>query len=142
MTVSHTGLPRARSSGEVVRRRIASALITGAGVIHLVLAPEYLAETPWIGVLFVLAVPLTGGVAWRLWRTEDAPEDALGWLIGTALAVGMTAGFVLSRTVGLLGYTSDDWAEGIPALVLQVGFLVFAAARLRSVRSPMPHRPQ
>lgn len=138
MTVSNTRPSRTRFSGDVVRRRSAGVLIAASGLVHLVLVPEYLAEAPLIGVLFALAVPLTGAVTWRLWRTEDAA----GWLAGTALAVGMTAGFVLSRTVGLFGYTSNDWVEGIPSLALQIGFVALAAEGLRSLRSPSPNGPR
>lgn len=131
MTVPSPPPTLARISSETIRRRAASALIAATGLLHLVLVPEYLVEAPVIGVLFALAVPLSGAVAWTLWRTDDVK----GWAAGIALAFGMTAGFVLSRTVGLVGYTSNDWAEGIPSLAVQIAFLVLAAAGLWSLRT-------
>lgn len=136
MTFPETRPARARMSTEAVRRRTATALILATGVIHLVLVPEYLTEAPAIGVLFAIAVPLSGAVAWRLWRTDDVE----GWLAGTVLALGMTTGFVLSRTTGLLGYVANDWLEGFPSLAVQVAFMVLAATRLWSLRTPA-HRP-
>lgn len=43
-------------------------------------------------------------------------------------------GFLLSRTVGLLGYTSADWAEGIPSVAVELLFLVLAGVALGSRR--------
>ena len=105
---------------------VATGLIAAAGVLHLILVPEYLAEAPIIGILFLVSGPLTLGVAWRLWRHEDLAA----WVVGTVVAGGMILGFVLSRTVGLLGYLSDNWAEGVPSLVVEVAFLVAAAVTI------------
>lgn len=110
-------------------RRGAAALIAVAGLLHLILVPEYLAELAWLGVLFALSVPIAGWSAYRLWRHGDQQ----GWLIGAALAGGMIVGFVVSRTVGLFGYLSSNWIEGVPSLVVEALFLVLAVGAV-SVR--------
>jgi hypothetical protein len=111
-------------------------MIAAAGLLHLVLVPEYLAEAPFLGVLFLIAAPLTGWAAWRLWRGEDLAA----WLLGSAVSAGMIAGFVASRTVGLFGYSSADWAEGIPALLVEAIFLALAARHLPVLLSRQSRR--
>jgi hypothetical protein len=56
---------------------------------------------PYIEVLFVDAIVLLAGVLVGL-LTRLA--RLMGWLLGTAVCVGMFAGFVLGRTTGLPGY--------------------------------------
>lgn len=130
MTSSSSVRPTAPSPS-VTARRVAAAAIAAAGLLHLVLVPEYLAEAPLIGVLFLVSAPLTGWTAWRLWRREDLPA----WLLGVAVAAGMIGGFGLSRTVGLFGYSSGEWAEGIPALLVEGVFLAIAARRVPTLLS-------
>lgn len=109
-----------------VTRRLAAVAVAVAGLLHVVLAPEYLSEAPMIGALFLLSAPLTAWATRRLWRADDRA----GWLVGVAITAGMVVGFLASRTVGLLGYTSNDWAEGIPALAVEAAFIGLAASRL------------
>ncbi len=112
-------------------RRLAAAAIGLAGLAHLILVPEYFAEVWPLGVSFLISAVVTGWVAVRLWRTDSARA----WLIGMVISAGMILGFLLSRTVGLLGYRSTDWIEGIPSVVTELAFLVLAAgwyARMRS----------
>lgn len=128
-----TRLQPAPSTGTQVgsiSRRVAAVMIAAAGVLHLILVPEYLAEEPFLGILFLLAAPVTGWAAWRLWRGENLPA----WLLGAAVAAGMIGGFLASRTIGLFGYTSTDWAEGIPSLLVEAVFLVLAVRHLLSQR--------
>lgn len=114
-------------------RWAAALLLVTAGVIHLLLVPEYLAEAPVIGVLFVLAVPATVLPAVGIVRGGGRTA----WLLGSLVSAGMIVGFVLSRTVGLLGYWSEDVAEGIPALAVEGVFLLLAATQVsRLARTP------
>ena len=101
-------------------RRLAAALIVVAGRIHLVLAPEYLEEETYVGVLFLVSVPLTAWVAYRLFRGADRNAA----LVGIAVAAGMAVGFVLSRTVGLPGFKEEEWElAGIVSVVVEAGFI-------------------
>ena len=134
MTDSSPLHPTSSTTGSRVgatARRVASAMIAAAGVLHLVLVPEYLAEEPFVGILFLLSVPLTGWAAWRLWRGEHLTA----WLLGAAVSAGMIGGFLASRTFGLFGYTSTVWAEGMPSLLVEAVFLVLAARHLISQRT-------
>lgn len=110
-------------------RRTAAVALALTGLLHLVLVPEYLAESPWLGVSFLAAAAGTGWASYRLWRHDDSTA----WLVGAALSAGMVLGFLISRTVGLFGYLSPDIAEGVPALVVEVAFLGLLAYRTAAV---------
>ncbi|MFF1595287.1 hypothetical protein ACFVY0_45760, partial [Streptomyces sp. NPDC058286] len=65
-------------------------------MVHLVIAPEHLAETLYIGILFIaggVALLLTAG-ALALWNSVTA------WWAGALVNGGMILGFALSRTIG------------------------------------------
>lgn len=101
-------------------RRLAAALLGAIGVLHLVLAPEYLEEKTYLGVLFVLGGLAALAVAARLWSRHDRPA----WALGALLATGMAAGFILSRSVGLPGFHESDWElSGIVSVLLEAGFV-------------------
>src|SRR5215208_4218096 len=54
-------------------RRIAAGALAATGVIHLVLAPEYLGEQAYVGVLFIVGGLACAALAARLWRRDDPP---------------------------------------------------------------------
>ena len=89
-------------------------------MLHLILVPEYIAEARLLGVSFLISAVVTGWVAIRLWRVDSARA----WLIGMVTSAGMILGFLLGRTVYLLGYRSTDWIEGIPSVVTELASLV------------------
>ncbi|MFL5927645.1 MAG: hypothetical protein ACJ77E_12000 [Gaiellaceae bacterium] len=99
-----------------LRRRIAAVLILAIGILHAVLAPEYLSEQAYIGVLFILTAVGAAVVAPWLWFRGGR----LPWLIGGLIAVCTFAGFIASRTVGLPSFKEPDWElTGIVSLVLE-----------------------
>lgn len=100
------------------------------GALHLILAPEYLSEQTYIGVLFIAGGLAAIALAAILWTRPDSRAAALG----AAVAVGMGAGFVLSRTTGLPGFHESEWeGSGLISLALE-GFVAAAAWQLlRSV---------
>ena len=110
-------------------RRAAAGAIALAGVLHLALVPEYLSEKPYIGILFLLSVPLTATAAMLLW----VGNSRAGWALGGLTAAGMRAGFVASRTIGLPGYHASEWSEGIPSMAAEAAFLLLA---LRPGKAP------
>ena len=101
-------------------RRLAAALLAATGALHLVLAPEYLQEKAYIGVLFILGGLASLVVAFRLWTHNDRQA----WALGALTAAGMAAGFILSRSIGLPGFYESDWElSGIVSVLLETGFL-------------------
>ena len=116
-------------------RRLAAGSLGIVGLIHLILAPEYFSEQAYIGVLFVLGAIALGALALRLWRGDDVPA----WLLGALTMAGMGVGFVLSRTVGLPGFHESEWElSGLICLVLEAGFVVFAARALSAGNDRRP----
>jgi hypothetical protein len=112
-------------------RRLGAIAIAAAGLIHLVLAPEYFEAQTYLGVLFLLSVPLCSWVAVRLWRGDDRAA----WLLGTAVALGMALGFLLSRTVGLPGFHEGEWELlGVVSLVVEIGFALLAGLAMAGSR--------
>jgi hypothetical protein len=101
-------------------RRLAAALLAAIGLLHLVLAPEYLEEETYIGALFIAGGLAALAIAARLWRAHDRRA----WGIGGLIAVGMAAGFVLSRTTGLPGFHESDWElSGVASVLMELGFV-------------------
>lgn len=98
-----------------LRRAVAGAL-GATGALHLILAPEYLSEQAYIGVLFIVGGLTAIGLAAILWNRSDLRALALG----AAIAVGMGVGFVFSRTTGLPGFHESEWElSGLVSLVLE-----------------------
>jgi hypothetical protein len=115
---------------------VRSAAITMTALEIAYLAPSHPAETPNIGVLFVVAgVLLVGVLVSRL----TGLVRLVGWLFGAGVCAGMFAGFVLSRRAGLPGYretwTSDHWL-GVAYLPLGVVFVACPVYALRFRRAP------
>ena len=106
-------------------RRAAAAGLAATGAIHLALAPEYLGEKLYVGVLFILGGLVCAVLAARLWRRDDPPA----WILAALTAAGMGIGFVLSRTIGLPGFKEAGWEpSGILTLLLEAGVLAAAGA--------------
>ena len=100
-------------------RRLAAALLAATGLLHLVLAPEYLDENAYIGALFIAGGLAAMATAARLWNTHDRRA----WALGALIALGMAAGFILSRSIGLPGFHETDWElSGIVSVLLELGF--------------------
>jgi len=118
-------------------RKVAAAAIAAVGAIHLVLAPEYFGEQAYVGILFLCGAAASAVIAGRLWIADHTPA----WIAGAAVSLGMGAGFVLSRTVGLPGFHESEWElSGIVSLLLEAGFLALAFAGIRRfllVRQPL-----
>jgi hypothetical protein len=111
-------------------RKIGAVAAAGIGAIHLVLAPEYLSEQLYVGLLFIAGGLASAYVAVRLWRAQDMAS----WVLGSLISIGMAAGLVLSRTTGLPGFHESEWeTSGILSLLLEGTFLVAAVAAMRQV---------
>jgi hypothetical protein len=110
-------------------RRAASISIALVGLIHLVLAGEYLHEQAYVGALFIAGGIASAYVAARLWKAPDV----VAWAVGSVVAAGMFAGFVLSRTVGLPGFHESEWeGSGVASLLLEAGYLAALGSWLRN----------
>jgi hypothetical protein len=114
--------------------RVGLAALAATGVLHLILAPEYLEEEAYIGVLFIAGGIAALGLAVSLWRRPE-PRS---WAIAALLAAGMAVGFVLSRTIGLPGFHESEWElSGLISLALE-GLVIAAALDAIRAESPAP----
>jgi hypothetical protein len=117
-------------------RRLAAALLAATGALHLLLAPEYLQEKAYIGALFVLGGLASLAVAARLWTRNDGRA----WALGALMAVGMAAGFILSRSIGLPGFHETDWElSGVVSVLLELGFVAALAWHTRASTGTLAH---
>ncbi len=115
-------------------RKLGAGALGVVGVLHLILAPEYLSEQLYIGVLFILGGLALCGMAVRLWLSDDVPS----WLLGALTMAAMGIGFILSRTTGLPGFHESEWEfSGIIALVLEAGFVGASIRALAPTASPV-----
>jgi len=111
--------------------RAAAVALALTGVIHLVLAPEYMAEAAYIGVLFIAGGLSSLALAAWLW----ARENPAAWLGAVAVSAGMAGGFILSRTIGLPGFHESEWeVSGIVTVLLELGVIGLATASLSGSR--------
>lgn len=110
-----------------LRRGVVAAL-AGTGILHLVLAPEYLAEQAYIGALFIAGGITSLVLAAVMWVREDARV----WIASALVALGMGAGFILSRTTGLPGFHEGEWElSGLVSLLLEGAVVAGAVQALR-----------
>ncbi|GGV77218.1 hypothetical protein GCM10015535_09980 [Streptomyces gelaticus] len=102
-----------------------------SAVLHLMLVPSHLTEMPYIGVLFLIGSVVLLAVAAGL-LLHQRPFGA--WLIGAVTSIGMIAGFLLSRTVGLPDYRETSWEPpyGVLCLIAEVVFVLAFLAWLRA----------
>jgi hypothetical protein len=98
-------------------RRAGAAALALTGLLHLVLVPEYFKEATTIGWLFVLGGLASVAVAAWLWLRDEPAA----WWTAAVLGGGMIVGFLLSRTVGLLGFQEGEWElSGIVSILLEL----------------------
>lgn len=113
-------------------RKLAAAALALTGLLHLILAPEYMAEQAYIGVLFIAGGLSSLAIGAWLW----AKDDSRAWVLGSLVALGMAVGFILSRTTGLPGFHEGEWElSGIISVLLELGVVTLALAAVRSPRS-------
>jgi hypothetical protein len=120
----------------VSTRKVAATAAGGIAAIHLVLAPEYLSEELYVGLLFIAGGLASAFVAVKLWYADHIPA----WTLGTLIAIGMAAGLVLSRTTGLPGFKEGEWElSGILSLLLEGTFVAAPAVTVRRVHLATRH---
>ncbi len=105
-------------------RRTAAVMLGLTGILHLILAPEYLGKTAYIGLLFLGGGIVASVSAVRLWSVDDR----LAWRAGILTASGMAVGLLLSRTTGLPAFKESEWElSAIVTMLAEAGFLGVAA---------------
>ena len=118
----------------VVLRFFAVVLIMLTGLVHLVIVPEYLTSTPWVGGAFI--ANFLGALLAGAWIFQDI---WIGWILGFLVAAGAFVAYIVSRAVGLPGFTEGvgEWFErtGVFSLVVEALFiLLFLVALARGAQ--------
>jgi drug/metabolite transporter (DMT)-like permease len=125
---------------QVTTQRLAAALAVAVAVIHVIEAPEYIEQTPYLGIGFVIgALALIVGAV-LLWRRRRAGSGP-GWLLAVLVSAGMFVGGILSRTTGLPGFHEEEWEPALlVSLLLEAGVMVTWLVAQRSTAStPRAH---
>ncbi|MEU0600217.1 hypothetical protein ABZ484_18535 [Streptomyces sp. NPDC006393] len=114
----------------------AAGCAVGNAVLHTLMIPDHLEEKFYIGVLFAVGSAIMLAVAAGLVFRK---HQAVAWLIGALVSLGMIVGFALSRTVGLpYGYREDGWEAPYGPLSLLVEGLFVLAFLVRLGTRPTP----
>lgn len=109
-------------------RSLGAMALAATGVLHLILAPEYLDEKTYVGALFIAGGIAAVGLAAAIWSRDDRRA----WILGCLVAAGMAVGFILSRTVGLPGYHEGEWEiSGLVSLLLEAAVVAAGFKALR-----------
>jgi len=110
-----------------ITRVVAIALLGGIALIHILELPDALAAEGYLGGLFIAAVVASILLAAAMTRMSDVRLlEAAG-----GLAALILLGYIISRAIGLPGFTEDIgvWNEprGLVSMVVE-GLLVCVAA--------------
>ncbi|MBW3649958.1 MAG: hypothetical protein KY458_05250 [Actinobacteria bacterium] len=128
-------------------RLAAAGFILAGGFIHLELWVDGYRRIPGIGPLFLLNVVASALVALAL-VVGKARGQVL--VVAAALTVSSAAALLISRTVGLLGFTEGWTPAAIQAMAAEAGAIVAIAAVVSAARArpayvlvqPPSRRPQ
>jgi hypothetical protein len=123
---------------DAIARAVAVGGLVAIALIHVLQLPDAFDEIGYLGALFIAAIIGSLLLAAILTRTSDG----LVWTATGGLAAVILLCYVVSRSVGLPGFTDDvgEWAgaPGLASMVIE-GLLVFlTAAVLLTRRYPMP----
>jgi hypothetical protein len=102
-----------------IARGVAILGLIGIALIHVLEAPEAFEETLYLGLLFVGAVVASLMLALALTRGSDARV----WRVVGGLPALILLSYVISRAIGLPGFTTDvgEWTEplGLASMVAE-----------------------
>ena len=114
-----------------VARLVGAGLLVTIGLIHLVLAPQYMQQATYVGVSFYL----TCAVAW-VTAAAIVVGVRYAWLAGGVTAAGAFAALLASVTVGLPAFQESlaaPWAY--LSLLLEGAFVMIYAVLALARRS-------
>jgi hypothetical protein len=122
---------------DAIARTVAIGALVAIAIIHVLQLPVAFAEIGYLGALFIAAAAASLALAAVMTRTsDDRVWGAAGGLAGLILL-----GYVISRSVGLPGFTGDtgDWSEapGLASMVVESLLVFLTAAVLVTRRMPV-----
>jgi hypothetical protein len=122
---------------DAIARAVAIGALVTIALIHTLQLPTAFAAIGYLGGLFIAAVAACLILAAVMTRTSDD----LAWAAGGDLAGLILLGYVLSRSIGLPGFTDDvgEWSEapGLASMVVESLLVFVTGAVLVTRRYPM-----
>jgi hypothetical protein len=126
------------SIDDALSRAVAIAALGGVALVHVLQLPDALAETLYLGLLFIGAVVMAVVLSVALTLTSDERV----WAAAAGLAALILLGYLVSRTSGLPAATNDvgEWAEplGLVSMVVEGLLVCLGAGVLASRRAVAP----
>jgi hypothetical protein len=123
-----------RPLDDSVARAVAGAGLAGIAVIHVLLLPDVFAAATYVGLLFIVAIVGCLVLAALLARTGDPRV----WAAAGALSALVLLGYIISRTVGLPGFTGEigEWSDslGLVSMALEGLVICVSVAVLDAIR--------
>jgi len=124
---------------DAIGRAVAIGGLVAIALIHMLQLPAAFAAIGYLGALFIAAIVACLGLAAVMTRTSDDRA----WTASGGLATLILLGYVISRSIGLPGFTDDigEWSEtlGLASMVAE-GVVVFVVASVLVSRGYMVHR--
>jgi hypothetical protein len=123
---------------DAIARATAIAALVAVALIHVLQLPDAFREIGYLGALFIAVIAGCLILAAVLARTSDTRA----WAAAGGLAGLVLLGYVISRSVGLPGFTGDigEWSEpaGLASMVIESLVVLVAGAMLASRPFPVP----
>jgi hypothetical protein len=121
---------------DALARAVAIGGLATIALIHVLQLPDAFGEIGYLGALFVAAAAACLALAALMTRTSDD----LAWVAAGGLAGMILLGYVVSRSVGLPGFTGDvgEWSEapGLASIVVEC-LLVAVSGAVYLSRHPL-----
>ena len=118
-----------------IARLAAATFVLAGGYIHFDLWRDGYRAIDYIGPLFVANAVVSALLVVALLLRPDVRVA----VAGVVFSVGSLAALVLSRTVGLLGFTERGWSDmAVQATTAEIGAIVAIALVIVARRRPTP----
>lgn len=118
-----------------IARLAAATFVLAGGYIHFDLWRDGYRAIDYIGPLFVANAVVSALLVVALLLRPDVRVA----VAGVVFSVGSLAALVLSRTVGLLGFTERGWSDmAVQATTAEIGAIVAIALVVVARRRPTP----
>jgi hypothetical protein len=123
--------------GDAIARAVAIGGLAAVALIHILQLPEAFDQVGYLGGLFIAVVVASLALAAVMTRTSHG----LVWASSGLLAAVILLCYIISRSVGLPGFTEDMgvWDEplGLASMVAEGLVIGVSAAALAGRRSPV-----
>lgn len=125
---------------DAVARIAVIAGLAAIALIHILQVPDGFHEIGYLGALFIA----TGAAAVLLAALMTRTDHDVAWAAAGCLAAVVLICYIISRSVGIPGFTGDmgEWADprGLASMVAESAVVCVSAAVLMTHRAPVAGR--